>query len=106
MAGHPVTAVDLDPAMLDRAARRAARAGVRDDRLELVEADLLELRLPDAGRYALAFIALNSIMLLATREAQRARVAGPGRPPRARAASPWSTSGCRTPRTSPGSTAG
>lgn len=70
-AGHQVTAVDIDPAMLDRARARAVAAGVLDDRLELVQADLLELRLPDNGRYAMAFIALNSIMLLASREEQR-----------------------------------
>jgi SAM-dependent methyltransferase len=70
-AGHEVTAVDLDPAMLDRARRRAAGiAGA--DRLEFVEADLVGLRLPDAGRFGLAFIALNSIMVLPTRDAQRA----------------------------------
>ncbi|HEX6867411.1 MAG TPA: class I SAM-dependent methyltransferase, partial [Candidatus Limnocylindrales bacterium] len=40
-------------------------------RLRLVEADLLDLALPDAGRYALAFIALNSLMLLGSRDAQR-----------------------------------
>ncbi len=84
MAGHQVTAVDLDPAMLDRARGHAAATGVPPDRLALVEADLLDLRLPDAGRYALAFIALNSIMLLASRDAQRRAVAtlaahlGPG----------------------------
>jgi SAM-dependent methyltransferase len=71
-AGHEVTGVDLDPAMLDRARRRAAAAGLPDGRLELVEADLLDVRLPRAGRHALAFIALNSIMLLSTRDAQRA----------------------------------
>lgn len=70
-AGHPVTAVDIDPAMLERAGARATAAEVPDGRLQLVEADLLELRLPDAGRYAMAFIALNSIMLLASREEQR-----------------------------------
>jgi SAM-dependent methyltransferase len=75
LAGHPVTAVDLDPAMLDRARGHAAATGVPPDRLALVEADLLDLRLPDAGRYALAFIALNSIMLLASRDAQRRAVA-------------------------------
>jgi SAM-dependent methyltransferase len=70
-AGHPVTAVDNDPAMLDRARARATAAGVPEERLAFVDADLLELELPDAGRYAFAFIALNSIMLLASREAQR-----------------------------------
>ena len=70
-AGHPVTAVDLDPSMLDRGRARATAAGVPPDRLTFVEADLLDLRLADAGTYGLAFIALNSIMLLASRDAQR-----------------------------------
>lgn len=71
LAGNRVTAVDLDPAMLDRARAFAAREGVGPDRLSFVEADLLALRLPDAGRYGLAFIALNSLMVLASRDAQR-----------------------------------
>jgi len=71
-AGYRVTAVDRDPAMLDRARARAVTASVLADRLEFVEADLVDLKLPDAGRYAFAFIALNSIMLLDSREAQRA----------------------------------
>lgn len=70
-AGHHVTAVDLDPAMLGRARARAAAAELADDRIEFVEADLLGLRLPGAGRHAMAFIALNSLMLLASRAAQR-----------------------------------
>jgi SAM-dependent methyltransferase len=71
-AGHRVTAVDLDPAMLERArtglelASRATAA-----RVELVEADLVGLDRADAGAYRLAFVALNSLFLLATREAQR-----------------------------------
>jgi SAM-dependent methyltransferase len=72
LAGHRVTAVDNDPAMLERGRARATAAGVPADHLAFVEADLTELELPDAGRYAFAFIALNSIMLLARREAQRA----------------------------------
>ena len=65
-------------------------AGVSPDRLAFVEADLLGLQLPDAGRYAFAFIALNSIMLLASRDAQRGafrdprRAPGPGRARRRR----------------------
>ncbi len=70
-AGHPVTAVDIDPAMIERGRARAAAAGIAKGRLEWVTADLLDLRLPDAGRFAMAFIALNSIMLLGTRDAQR-----------------------------------
>jgi len=71
LAGNRVTAVDLDPAMLDRARAYAAREGVSPDQLTFVEADLLDLRLSDEGRYSLAFIALNSLMVLASREAQR-----------------------------------
>ena len=70
-AGHQVTGVDVDPAMLDRA-RRRSRGTAGADRLTLVEADLVGLRLPDAGRFGLAFIALNSLLVLATRAAQRA----------------------------------
>ncbi|MBA2701567.1 MAG: class I SAM-dependent methyltransferase [Chloroflexi bacterium] len=73
-AGHPVTGVDLDPAMLARARRRAASAGIEPDQLQLVEANVVGLELPDAGRFSLALIALNSIMLLADRSAQRAAI--------------------------------
>ncbi len=72
LAGHNVTAVDLDPAMLARADARARAAGrAAAGRLELIEADLLDLALPGAGTFRLAFIALNSLFLLATRDAQR-----------------------------------
>ncbi len=59
--------------MLDRARTRwrAAQPGAAD-RLTLVEADLVGLRLPGAGTFALAFIALNSLLVLPTRAAQRA----------------------------------
>lgn len=72
-AGYMVTGVDLDSAMLDRARIRArdAQAGAAD-RLTLVEADLVGLRLPDAGTFGLAFIALNSLLVLPTRAAQHA----------------------------------
>ena len=71
-AGHDVTAVDLDPAMLARLRRHAADAGAPvERRLDVVEADLLDVRLPAAGEFGLAFIALNSLFLLATRDAQR-----------------------------------
>lgn len=72
-AGHRVTGVDLDPAMLDRARSRLA-AGAPDlaDRLTLVEADLVGLKLPAAASFGLAFIALNSLLVLASRNAQRA----------------------------------
>lgn len=71
-AGHPLTAVDLDPAMIERGRARAAHAGLPDGRLTWVAADLLDLHLPDEGSYAFGFLALNSVMLLPTREAQRA----------------------------------
>ena len=74
-AGFNVTGVDLDPAMLDRArARAAAAASGTVDRLTLVEADLVGLRLPAAGSFGLAFIALNSLLVLSTRAAQRAAI--------------------------------
>jgi dTDP-3-amino-3,4,6-trideoxy-alpha-D-glucopyranose N,N-dimethyltransferase/N-dimethyltransferase len=69
MAGHDVTGVDIDPAMLARARDRAARP--INGHLDLVEADLLDVRLPRAGQYRLAFIALNSLLLLGSRDAQR-----------------------------------
>jgi SAM-dependent methyltransferase len=74
-AGHAVTGVDLDAAMLDRARARAA-GGAADvaARLTWVEADLVGLRLPSAGSFGLAFVALNSLMLLPTRAAQRSAV--------------------------------
>lgn len=71
VAGHPVTAVDLDPAMLDRGRMRAAAAGLSADAITWVEADLREVRRPAAGSFGLAFIGLNSLMLLPTRESQR-----------------------------------
>ncbi|HEV8404007.1 MAG TPA: class I SAM-dependent methyltransferase [Candidatus Limnocylindrales bacterium] len=70
-AGHTVTGVDLDPAMLERARARLHGIGGRE-RLTLVEADIVGLRLPDAGTFALAFVALNSLLVLPTRAAQRA----------------------------------
>ncbi len=74
--GNQVTAVDIDPAMLARAQARADLAGpVATEHLTLVEADLVGLRLPEAGRFGLAFIALNSILVLPGRLAQRAAIA-------------------------------
>jgi SAM-dependent methyltransferase len=70
-AGHDITGVDIDPAMLARARERAAMARAIDGQLELVEADLLDVRLPRAGEYRLAIIALNSLLLLGSRDAQR-----------------------------------
>jgi SAM-dependent methyltransferase len=84
-AGSDVTGVDLDPAMLERARRRLQTLdGGSTGRVELVEADLLTLDLSAAGSFRLAFIALNSLFLLATRDRQRESIArlarhlGPG----------------------------
>jgi SAM-dependent methyltransferase len=71
-AGHNVTAVDIDPAMLERARQRSKAAGAAArDRIDFVEADLLALELPALGSFRLAVLALNSLFLLATRTAQR-----------------------------------
>jgi SAM-dependent methyltransferase len=76
LAGHSVTGIDRDPAMLARAISRAAAAGPDTvARLRLELGDATDVRLPDAGRYRLAFIALNSLMLLGDRGAQAAAVA-------------------------------
>lgn len=72
-AGYDVTAVDIDPAMLARAkgAVSLAEPPVRA-RLQLVEADIVGLELAGGPRFRFAILALNSIMLLATRDRQRA----------------------------------
>ncbi len=75
-AGHAVTGVDDDAAMLARAAARWARARPTHGRsgggLELVRADLLEVDL--GARFGLAFLALNSLFLMGTYERQVAAV--------------------------------
>ena len=56
-AGHPVTAVDVDPALLAELARRAVGLPV-----EVVQADARELDLPSRG-YALCVAALQTSQL-------------------------------------------
>ncbi|MFM2105755.1 MAG: hypothetical protein RL338_787 [Chloroflexota bacterium] len=75
-AGHEVAGVDRDAAMLARAAGRVAGAppDVRR-RLSLVEGDARSIRLPEAGRFGLAFIALNSLLQIGGRDDQAAAVA-------------------------------
>jgi len=80
LAGHDVTAVDLDRAMLERAERawHSATAGRRGSRrrsgsLRFVHGDLLDLDLPE--RYGLAFIALNSLLLVGDLDTQRRALA-------------------------------
>jgi SAM-dependent methyltransferase len=74
--GYDVTGVDVDPAMLARARHAAAAAGEAvTGRLELVEGDGREIRLPNAGAYRLAFVPLNSLFLVGNRADQAAVVA-------------------------------
>jgi SAM-dependent methyltransferase len=72
--GLAVTGIDRDPQMLARA-REAARALGRDDagRLELIEADFLEMALDT--RFGLVVLALNSLMLLGDADRQAATIA-------------------------------
>jgi SAM-dependent methyltransferase len=74
--GHRVVGVDHDPTMLTRA--RARAMGGAKGSLSLVEADLVDAPEVEAvvagGPYAMAFIALNSILLLASAERQRAAI--------------------------------
>lgn len=75
-AGYDVTGVDLDPAMLRRGRARAEAAGpTTAGRIAWVEADARGVRLDGAGTFRLAFIALNSILLLDSRAGQRAVLA-------------------------------
>jgi SAM-dependent methyltransferase len=75
-AGHQVTGVDLDPAMLSRARTAADAAGPElAARLRLEQADLLTARPAGSGKFRLAILALNSILLLAGRGQQRRALA-------------------------------
>ena len=75
-AGYEVTAVDIDPAMLARLRRRLDEAAAAEPevagRVHLVERDLVGLDIPGSPRFGLAVLALNSILLLDSREKQRA----------------------------------
>lgn len=74
-AGYEVTGIDKDPAMLARAAERAAKAGPEvAGRLDLIEADARSVHAPKAGTYSLAFIALNSILVFGDVTDQRCAV--------------------------------
>jgi SAM-dependent methyltransferase len=73
--GYLVTGVDIDPAMLARAQARAdATRGEAMGGLRFVIGDARSVRLPDAGRYQLAFLALNSLFIMGTRADQQAVV--------------------------------
>jgi SAM-dependent methyltransferase len=72
--GWDVTGVDLDAHMLERAAQRWASGDCANrGSLELVHADLLDLDL--GARFAFAFIALNTLLLIGTSERQAEAVA-------------------------------
>ena len=78
--GHSVVGVDIDASMLARArARSAAAALPAGGSLELVEGDLIEAPALAAvtapGPYRLAILGLNSILLLAGADRQRAALA-------------------------------
>jgi SAM-dependent methyltransferase len=75
-AGHDVTGVDLESAMLARARASADAAGIATARrVRLVRDDARTVRLDDAGTYGLALIPLNSIFLMGSRADQAAAVA-------------------------------
>ena len=64
-AGHEVTGVDIDAAMLARALARAADAGSDvAARVHAIEGDLFTVAVPGQGTFRLAIVALNSILLL------------------------------------------
>jgi SAM-dependent methyltransferase len=72
-AGHEVTAVDHEPAALERARARATAAGrAVAERITLVEADIESLELPGSPRFRLGLIALNTLLLLERRDRQAA----------------------------------
>jgi SAM-dependent methyltransferase len=74
-AGHHVTGVDNDPFMLDRARARGATAlAGTGGSLELVEADVVGLALPEGATFKFGYLALNSLMALGTRTAQQAAI--------------------------------
>ncbi len=74
-AGHEVTAVDVDPQMLERARGRWSETARQpaSGSLELVEGDITDLDL--GRRYGLVILALNTLLLLPGREAQRSALA-------------------------------
>jgi SAM-dependent methyltransferase len=64
-AGFDITLVDIDPAMLARAATRIATADAATAaRMTLVEGDLFRAEIPGHGSFRLAIVGLNSILIL------------------------------------------
>lgn len=75
-AGHRVTGVDLDPAMLERARVAATAIGpAASANLVLHEGDLLAAVPPGTGSFRLAILALNSLLILSGRGEQRRAIA-------------------------------
>ena len=73
-AGHLVTGVDIEPAMLRRARERATRAGrTALANLTLVEGDARALSVA-VGPFRLAYIALSSLLVFGSRAEQRRAV--------------------------------
>ncbi len=71
-AGHHVTAVDVDPAMIARARQRAeAETPAVSARTAFVTGDLHDVAVPGAGTFRLGIIALNSLLLLGGPRSQR-----------------------------------
>jgi len=75
-AGYDVTGVDIDGAMLARAAIRASweRPEVAA-RLTMIEGDLFATAIPGAGSFRLGIVGLNSLLLLGGPRQQRAAFA-------------------------------
>jgi SAM-dependent methyltransferase len=73
-AGHRVVGIDVDPAMLARARRRAETEEARQPgtaaRLQWLEADACRPDPDSRGRYRLAILALNSLFVFAERADQ------------------------------------
>ena len=75
-AGHEVTGVDIDPAMVARAVNRAKGIGPdRVERVSFVVGDLFDVAIPGAGTFGLGILALNSILLLGGPREQRRAIA-------------------------------
>lgn len=75
-AGFQVTGVDLDPAMVARATRRAGAEGPEvERRLSLVTGDLFQTTISGAGTFHLGILALNSVLLLGGPREQRRAIA-------------------------------
>ena len=65
-AGHIITGLDNSPAMLERARQRlAAEATAARSRVQLIEGNMVTIKLPDHnGRYRLIFAGYNTFMHL------------------------------------------